>query len=289
MFRTKKQRRRRSEMRLGVQSIDYKTSTTRSGLSMTPALKFGQAYGARLGGVLMLVLLAWLIYLLFSRPEFFVYGAEIKGNVAVSRREIYNASGIDSQSVFWLSSAEIAGRVKTLPNIKSVAVSISLPAEVVIEVVERRPELIWQTGDTVWWVDQEGTIVPPKEEVEGMLHIIDDDRQPLEAGYQIDPAIIKGAQVLRVLAPAVSVIRYSRANGLTVATAAGWPVYLGEGHEIKAKLVVLTAILGDLKERNITPAYIDVRNPLRPVYLPNSIIQIGQPAGVPVGPPAIER
>ncbi len=289
MFGAKKRRRRRSEMRLGVKSIEYKTSTTRPRLSATPALKFWQTYGARLFGMLVLALLVWIIYMLFSSSEFFVYGAEIRGNVAVSQREIYNVSGIDSQSVFWLSSAQITEKVMTLPNIKSASVSILLPAEVVIEVVERRPELLWQTGDTVWWVDQEGTIVPPKEEVEGMLRIIDDDRQPLEAGYQLDSTIIKGAQVLRVLAPDVLVIRYSRAHGLTVATSEGWPVYLGDGQQIKAKLVVLTALLGDLKDRNITPAYIDVRNPLRPVYQPNAIIRIGQPAGLPVGPPSIEQ
>jgi hypothetical protein len=55
-------------------------------------------------------------------------------------------------------------------------------------------------------------------------------------------------------------------------------VYLGDGSQIKAKLVVLTTVLGDLKERNITPAYIDMRNPLRPVYRPASVIRIPEPA-----------
>jgi hypothetical protein len=54
-------------------------------------------------------------------------------------------------------------------------------------------------------------------------------------------------------------------------------VYLGDGSQIKAKLVVLTRLLTDLKERNITPAYIDLGDPLRPVYRPNAIIQIREP------------
>jgi cell division protein FtsQ len=164
-----------------------------------------------------------------------------------------------------------------LPNIKSAAVTVSLPAKVVIKVVERQPELLWQTGDTVWWVDQEGTIVPPKEEVEGMLRIIDDDRQPLEPGHQIDQNIVRGARRLRMFAPEVSLIRYSRANGLTVATPEGWPVFLGDGSEMRAKLVVLTSVLADLKERNVTPQYIDMRNPLRPVFQPRALIRIGEP------------
>jgi hypothetical protein len=111
-----------------------------------------------------------------------------------------------------------------------------------------------------------------------MLRIIDDDQQPVEPGRQIDPNIIKGTQRLRRFAPNLSLVRYSRANGLTVATSEGWPVYLGAGEEIEAKLVVLTTILADLKARNIIPAYLDIRNPLRPVYRPNAVIQIGAPA-----------
>jgi cell division protein FtsQ len=234
----------------------------------------------------MAVSLFWLIYFLFSTPTFFVYGAEIEGNLAVSRGEIYAASGIDSQSIFWISSAEVVDRLMAVPNIKTASVTVALPAQVKIAVVERQPELLWQTGESVWWVDQEGTIVPPKENIEGMLRIIDDDQQPVEPGQQIDPNIIKGTQQLRRFAGNLSIIRYSRANGLTVATPEGWPVYLGAGEEIEAKLVVLTAVLADLKARNITPAYLDVRNPLRPVYRPNAVIRIGEPASTALTQPS---
>ena len=290
MFKqNRRRRRRRSEMRLGVKSIDYKTTSSRSTISITPLLKFWQKFGARLSGTLILGVLIWSLYVLFTTPAFFVYGAEIQGNIAVTTREIYAAGGIDSQSVFWLSSTEVAHRIMALPNIKSAEVSVSLPAEVTIKVIERQPELLWQTGETTWWVDQEGTIVPPKENVEGMIRIIDDDQQPVEPGYQVELNVIKGAQRLRLLAQDVSIIRYSRLNGLTVATPEGWPVYLGDGKEIKAKLVVLTALLADLKERNITPAYIDVRNPLRPVYQPNAIIRIGEPAQAAPAQPSLPR
>ncbi len=277
MLGVKKQRRRRSEIRLGTQAVNYEATTVQPRFSVAPVLNFWQMRGARLSGLLALTGLGWTLFLLFSTPTFFVYTAEIRGNEAVSAREIYQMSGIDSQSVFWINPADVAKRITTLPNIKAATVSLVLPARVVIKVTERQPELLWQTGQTMWWIDQEGTVVPPKADRTDMMRIIDDDRQPLQAGYQIEADIIKGAQTLRVLAPDVSVIRYSRARGLTVATPEGWPVYLGNGEEIKAKLVVLTTVLADLKERNITPAYVDMRNPLRPVYKPATIIEIGQP------------
>lgn len=281
----KRRRRRRSEMRLGVKTVNYEATATHPRLSVAPVVKFWQMRGTKLIGLLALVLLGWAIYALFTEPRFFVYGAEIRGNVAISAYEIYTVSGIDSQSVFWINPAEVVEKIAGLPNIKSATVSIVLPAKVMIEVVERRPELLWQTGETVWWVDQEGMIVPPKGDVSGMMRIIDDDLQPLEPGYQIDPTIVEGAQTLRMLVPDVSVVRYSRLQGLTVATPEGWPVYLGDGSKIRAKLVVLTALLADLEDRNITPVFIDLRNPLGPFYKPQSIIQIGQPVRRPVQQP----
>jgi cell division protein FtsQ len=266
-------------MRLGVKTINYEYEATaaRPRLKVAPVLKFWQGQGAKLVGLVALALLGWAFYTLFSEPRFFVYGAKIRGNVAISAHEIYTVSGIDNQSIFWVNPGKVVERITSMPNIKSTTVSIALPAQVMIEVVERRPELLWQTGETVWWVDHEGMIVPPKSDVSGMLRIIDDDLQPLEPGYQIDSTIVEGAQTLRMLVPDVSVIRYSRLQGLTVATPEGWPVYLGDGSEIKAKLVVLTTLLADLKDRNITPVSIDVRDPMRPFYKPQSIIQIGQP------------
>lgn len=289
MFKVKKQRRRRSELRLGTPAINYEATAFQPRFTVTPILDFWQTRGVKLSSLLLLALLGWLLYLFFTRPAFFVRTAEIRGNEAVSAREIYGVSGVDRQSIFWINPAEVVKRITTLPNIKSATVSLALPAQVVIEVTERRPELLWQTGQILWWVDQEGTVVPPKEDLTGMLRIIDDDRQPLQPGYQIDFNIVQGAQTLRVLAPDVSVIRYSRLRGLTVATPEGWPVYLGSGSEIKAKLVVLTAVLADLKERNITPAYVDMRDPLRPVYKPASLIQIGQPGANKSATPAPPR
>lgn len=245
---------------------------------MTPVLKLWQLRGPKASGVFTMVLLILMFYMLFTNPALFVYSAEIKGNIAISTREIYTASGVDSQSVFWLNPAKVAENIMKLPNIKWASVSISLPAHVSIQVVERRPQLVWETGETLWWVDEEGTIVPPKADIDKeMLRIIDEDRQPLEAGYQVDLSIINGAQALRILAPNVSVVRYTRAQGLIVATPEGWPVYLGDGSNMRAKLVVLSAILPEVRQEETEPAYIDLRNPLRPIYKPLPIIQIEPP------------
>lgn len=277
MFAFMKPRPRRSEMRLGKRTFEYETAAFQPRLSLSPMLRSWQIQSAKIGAILLLFISIWLVYKLFTTPMFFVYGAQIQGNTAVSKQEIYQVSQIHLQSIFWLSPSEIESHIMALPNIKSAQVTLRLPAQVVIEVTERTPELLWQSGATTWWVDQEGTIVPPKGDTQGMLRIVDADQQAMEVGYQIDLTIIKGAQILQLLVPGLSQIQHSREHGLTVATAQGWPVYLGDGSEMKQKLVSLTAVIAHILETQITPLYIDMRDPLRPVYKEQPPIEIPQP------------
>lgn len=237
-------------------------------LSLVPILETLQAQQSKLVALFLLTLLIWTGYGFFSRATFFIYTAEIHGNEAVSIQEIYHAAQIDTKSIFWIDPARIAGNITALPNIKTAEVAIALPAKVSIAVTEHRPELLWQTGESVWWVDRDGVVVPLRddEETADMLRIVDNDQQPLESGYQIDPTIIKGAQTLQLLVPDLAEIQHSRRHGLTVATPEGWPVYLGDGREIRRKLVALTAVLAHLETEGIEPIRINVHDPLRPFY-----------------------
>jgi cell division septal protein FtsQ len=273
----KKQPPSRSELRLGNRTVNYQTTAFTPRLSLTPVLNRVQTHKIRLSGLLALAGLIWVVYSIFTTPMFFIYTAKIQGNSAVSAQEIYLASRLHNQSIFWLNQAEIEANVMVLPNIKSVEVTAHLPAKVTIAVTERNPELLWQTDDTVWWVDSEGTIVPPRGDTTGMLRIVDNDHQPLEVGYQIDPTIIKGAQRLQLLVPGLTSIQHSRAKGLIVAAGDGWPVYLGDGSEMERKLASLKIVVNQIKADDITPLYIDVRDPLRPVYKEKPVIAIQQP------------
>lgn len=276
-FGFKKQKPRRSELRLGKQAANYQSATVQSQLSIMPLIANLQARQTKLMALVILFILSWGIYYLFVTPTFFIYGADIRGYEAVSVHEIYVASDLDTKSIFWVNPSQVAANIMALPNIKSAQVTVQLPATVIIEVSERTPELLWQTGDTVWWVDGEGIVVPPRGDTEGMLRVVDNDQQPVEVGYQVDPTIVRGAQMLRMLTPGLSEIRHSRSLGLTVASPEGWPIYLGDGSEMRRKLVSLTAILEKVRSQDLTLSYIDLRDPLRPVYKEKELIPIGEP------------
>ncbi len=254
---------RRSQRRLGTQ---YHSTARRVRFSLAPIAGRWQAPGSRLLAVLLLVTLGWAIYAIFDSPNFYVYGAEVQGNVAVTPGEVYAASGLEGMSVFWVDPAAVATRLEALPNVKTAQIKVRLPAHVIINIEERTPELIWQTGDARWWVDAEGVIVPPRSDLPDTLTIIDTDAEPVSAGQSLDPSILDAARALRRLLPELPVMHYSHTKGMSFTTREGWPIYLGDAQDMEAKLTILVALRKELLARGVSPEFIDVRFVERPFY-----------------------
>ena len=254
---------RRSQRRLGTQ---YHSSARPIRFILAPVIGPWQAYGSRLAAALLLAALGWAAYAVFTSSSFYVHGAEVQGNAVVTPEEVYAASQLDGLSVFWVNADATAEKVKALPNVKSARVEVRLPAYVTIIVEERTPELMWQTGSARWWIDAEGTVVPPRGDLSSPLTIIDMDAQPVSAGQRLDPSILAAARSLRRLLPELPEMHYSRATGISFTTREGWPVHLGDGQNMDAKLTVLVALRKDLLARKVSPEFIDVRFVERPFF-----------------------
>ncbi len=254
---------RRSQRRLGTQ---YHSSAHSIGFTLAPVIGPWQAYGSRLAAALLLAALGWAAYAVFTSSSFYVYGAEVQGNAVVTPEEVYASSQLDGTSVFWVAPDAVAEKVKALPNVKSARVEVRLPAHVTITIEERTPELVWRTGSALWWIDAEGVVVPPRGDLSSPLTIIDMDAQPVSAGQRLDPSILEAAGSLRRLLPELPEMHYSRATGISFTTREGWPVHLGDGQNMDAKLTVLVALRKDLLARNVAPEFIDMRFVERPFY-----------------------
>jgi len=254
---------RRSQRRLGT---EYPSSAQRVRLRLAPAPGRWGSIGSRLLAALLLLFAGWVIYAMFDSANFYVYDVEVRGQEAVSSEEVYAASGLEGLSVFWVDPATIARRVETLPNVRTAQVKVRLPARVIVSVEERVPQLIWQTGEARWWVDADGIVVPPRAELPGALTIIDTDAQPVSPGQSLGPSIVEATDSLRRLLPDLKEMYYSETTGISFTTGEGWPVYLGDGRDMDAKLTILVTLRKDLLARGVKPEFIDVRFVERPFY-----------------------
>lgn len=261
---------KRSQTRLGEKPVKLESTLAVSPLALKPAINYWHLNQGRIVGFCILMLLLWVTYLMFYLPDFYLYKASVSGNRVLTEQEIYSAANIDSLSVFWIDPVQVKANIEALPNIKTAQISLTLPANLGIEVEERLPTVIWQTGQATWWIDSEGLFVPPRDQVainDDRLHIVDLDQRPIEAGHRIDLSIVHGAQIINKFKPEIQDLQYRNHLGLIYYTAEGWPVYVGETLNLEAKLRVADALRADLMARGVVPSFIDVRNPLRSFYV----------------------
>lgn len=261
---------RRSTRRLGDAPQVLENRASALPLTTQPALTFWHIHQSHIIGVAVLLMCLWIIYLLFATETFYVSTANIEGNRILTAQEIYNAAQIDALSVFWVNPQTVKQNIEAMTNIKSARVNVTLPANVTITIEERQPEIVWQTGQTQWWVDSEGLVVPPRptetENNQSRLHITDLDNNPVKEKDQISLSIVQGAQLVHHQKPEIVELFHSRTYGLVYLSPEGWTIYLGDAGNIPAKLASADAIRADLQLRDVTPSFIDVRNPLRVVY-----------------------
>jgi cell division protein FtsQ len=233
---------------------------------LRPVVGFWQDHGGKALGFFLLLALSWLTYLLFATEAFYVYEARVVGNQLVPAEEIYQNSGLDEMSVFWINPAQVEATVVNLPNIKEAEVHCGLPDRVTIEVVERQPQIIWQQGEKRYWVDEEGTVLPARGELTEATVIVDLDERPVQPGDRVDPQVIAGAQKLRSLLPGLTTVQYASHTGISFQSEQGWPIYLGQGENIEQKVAIMNALLQEIAAKGVHPQFIDLRFKGSPYY-----------------------
>ena len=258
-----KRRPRRSRSRLGR---DYEATAPKIKLSLRPVAGFWQDRGGKALGFLLLLALGWLTYLLFATEAFYVYEARVVGNQLVSAEEIYQNSGLEEMSIFWINPAQIEADIANLPNIKEAGVRCGLPNRVIIEVVERQPQIIWQQREKRYWIDEEGIVLPSRGELAEATVIVDLDEHPIQPGDRVDPQVIAGAQQLRSLLPELTTVQYASHTGISFQSEQGWSIYLGQGEDIEQKVAIMKAMLQEITAKGIQPQFIDLRFKGSPYY-----------------------
>ncbi len=255
---------RRSKTRLGR---TYEATTPALRLELSPIVGFWQSKGGKVSGVLLLAVMLWVVNQFFMSDVFYVYEITVLGNTTVSAAEIYQASGLEGFSIFYIDPYQVEAAVTSLPNIQEAKVRCQLPAVVTIEVVERRPQIVWLMGETQYWIDAEGTVLLIRDDLPSEVIFVQDlEERSLRPGERIDPGMLEAIQSLRAALPEVQVFQHSSLQGFSFTTAQGWPVYLGLGDRAEAKAAILRALLRKLEAEGLQPEFLDLRFEGRPYY-----------------------
>jgi len=228
----------------------------------------------RVASGMIVALLAALLFHWWSSPTYRVDSAEIIGIQRITSNDINVVLGLSGASIFSVDPLEIKEELeKAFPDLKSIAIKISLPAKVVATVEERQPVLAWQQGGKLLWVDAGGTAFPVRGEAGTLIAVDAKDMppgtqsNPVKNTVQFDPQWIKAFESLAAKAPQGTALVYSVERGMGWNDPQGWQVFFGiDLSDLDMKLLVYEALVKQLQAEGITPALVSVEYVHAPYY-----------------------
>lgn len=251
----------------GRRTYDVIVTREALGIQQKPK-KRRQAYPrSRLLSVPILVGLVAVVLHLLTSPAYTVDSATVRGNTLIDAQTIYQTSMVEGQNLFLLKPQNAATAVARLPYVKQAWVHARPPNQVAIVVQEYRPRWMWITGNSRYWIDETGNILPDNGTLEGALTVVDSSQQPLPVGASLDSRVVQMLDALDRLLPDVRQVRYDASTGFILSVGPGWPARIGHSPQRLAdKVGLLNALLPKLREQNQDVEFIDLRYAEQPYY-----------------------
>jgi cell division septal protein FtsQ len=244
---------------------------------LLPFSRIHPGIGWRILSLFVIILFCTALYYLWSMPEFRITSAHVIGNQRISSDEINTMLGLTGQASFFLEPSEIEFQVlRDYPELKSIQVSVGIPNEVNVIVVERQPIIQWQQDGGYTWIDESGIAFRPHGEAQGLIPVdalnappplADSASDRVSSSPFISEDTVRSLQLLNTFVPAGTPIIYDTDNGFSWVDPRGWQAVFGFGSEDMAvKVHVYHSLVSWLTQRGTQPALIDVTYPNAPYY-----------------------
>lgn len=245
----------------------------------------------------ILLICAAALYLVSGDQTFTLTAIPVEGAQAIPPQEIAAASGLAGVHIFAADPDRAARQVAALPGVISATVSLEWPNQVLIQVREDTPVAVWVQEGQSYWINRQGTLIPERASVPGLLQIQAEGDASLitlspdpagedtaetetnEAGAPTPEAamtaalrfvpaeVLRGALLLRQLRPNIESLYYDPRGGLSYQDGRGWRAYFGVGEDMAQKLTVYETLVDRLLAEGRAPQYISVSNPRKPFFL----------------------
>jgi hypothetical protein len=232
-----------------------------------------------LSGFLSL-LLGSALYLAWTLPEFHAAAARVNGNARLSADEINAVLSVTGQPIFTLMPADMETRLRlNYPELVSAQVILSLPNTVTVNIVERKPLILWQQVSGYTWIDGTGVAFRPRGNADGLILVtalgpnttpppgLPSEKDPLSPIPYISADLVKAIQTLAPGVPPGTTLVYDAQYGLGWSDSRGWQAYFGSSaKDMTLKLQVYQSLVTKLTQQGISPAFISVQYANAPYY-----------------------
>jgi len=206
----------------------------------------------RIAGLLLLIAaLGGLLYVA-TAPRFNVREITVEGAQAMKSSVVADLAGVRDQSIWLVDTQQIVERLKGSAYIEQAQASVSLPDRVTISVTERRPEVRWQSGGTLYLLDASGRVLDTDTTgpISNTLVIEDRSNRPLRPNDMVDTDALKLGRVLGLRLPAELGLRpahigWNLDTKIFITTTDNRTIIFGRSDNLDDKLSVLGTLLKD--------------------------------------------
>ena len=264
--RKKQKVRRRYDLTLNVPGAEMR-------LPAVPQISIG----IRLISGMLVVVLAMLLYHLWSSPIYHVEGAEIVGLQRLTSLDVNSVMDLAGELIFAVDAEGIQQRLQeAFPEFSSVTVSVGLPRDVSVTVEERLPILTWRQDGRTVLVDANGIAFPLRDQAQsGPALVVDafDSPPPIELDqaengleHFLPVEMVSAILSMSGHAPENSSLVYDPDHGLGWRDSQGWEVYFGDVSDIGIKLRIYEALVDKFAAEGLNPVLVSVEHMHSPYY-----------------------
>jgi cell division septal protein FtsQ len=227
----------------------------------------------------IVILLAVVLYLMWTLPYFLVSAPQISGSVYLAGEAITESLDVEGISVFSLQPEKLERELLLAhPILKTVEITVRMPNHVRVSVTERQPVLIWKQDGKMAWIDDEGVAFQAEGHSDQLIVVNALGRPPAPAmdatelnpwapPAYLDPNVVAALRALVPYVPQGAAITYDPNVGLGWQDSRGWLVELGDMTEdFGLKLQLYETISNWLLANNIQPVLVNVAYPHAPYY-----------------------
>jgi cell division protein FtsQ len=263
-----------------------------------PSLPMVKVGWRLLSGLLALMMIACL-FILWKSPAFQVSTVEAEGLQRLTMADINAVMDVLGNSIFSLDPSVMEQTLNLyFPELDDISVSIGLPAQVSVNVIERQPVLSWYQDSREVWVDAEGVAFIPRgnpgklvrvqgygdtpEAIagvkvpttnslpDGSIYIPATNREnasePVEA-VRLPIDVVQAILVLGGQVPNGIQLVYDSQHGLGWEDPLGWQVYFGtQTSDMVQRMVVYQGVVDFLTDHGLQPELVSVEFIHAPYY-----------------------
>ena len=113
----------------------------------------------KLPSLLIACLSGWGLYDALTSSRYDVQVVDAVGVQALTVDDVRILAAVDAQSIWYVNTEEVSGRVRQSPYVQDVRTRLVLPNKVEVAVAERKPEVRWMHNGVVFAVTWDGIVV----------------------------------------------------------------------------------------------------------------------------------